>query len=76
MMKHLRKFGFLAVPLGTVGLLAASAAANIGFSDYALVRAQRVNVGDGNMSVVAPRPWNRHRRILFEDIARRRGLDS
>src|SRR5438105_8525166 len=39
-----------------------------GFSSYALVRVQRVNVGDGNMSVVAPRPYNRHRRILFADV--------
>ncbi|MEA3057904.1 MAG: hypothetical protein QOF34_719 [Sphingomonadales bacterium] len=39
-----------------------------GFSSYALVRVKRVNVGDGNMSVVAPRPYNRHRRILFEDV--------
>ena len=29
---------------------------------------QRVNVGDDTMSVVAPRPWNRHRPIFFEDI--------
>lgn len=40
-----------------------------GFSDYALVRAQRVNVGDGQMSVVAPRPFNRHRRVLFSDVS-------
>src|SRR5438270_13279231 len=39
-----------------------------GFSSYALVRVQRVNVGDGDMSVVAPRPYNRHRRILFADV--------
>jgi len=39
-----------------------------GFSPYALVRVQRVNVGDGNMSVVAPRPYNRHRRALFSDV--------
>ena len=39
-----------------------------GISDYALVRVQRVNVGDGAMSVVAPRPWNRHRTRLFADV--------
>jgi hypothetical protein len=27
-----------------------------GFSDYSLVRVQRINVGDDSMSVVAPRP--------------------
>ena len=40
----------------------------IGFSDYSLVRAQRKAVGDGSMIVTPPRPWNRHRPILFEDI--------
>lgn len=39
-----------------------------GYSDYSFVRVARVNVGDDTMSVVAPRPWNRHRPIFFEDI--------
>jgi len=39
-----------------------------GYSDYSFVRVQRVKVGDDTMSVVAPRPWNRHRPIFFEDI--------
>ena len=39
-----------------------------GISDYAAVNVHRVSVGNGNMSVVPPRPWNRHRAILFEDI--------
>ena len=40
----------------------------LGFSDYSLVRAKRVSVGDGSMVVTAPRPWNRHRPIWFGDI--------
>ena len=40
----------------------------LGFSDYSLVRAKRVSVGDGSMAVTAPRPWNRHRPIWFGDI--------
>lgn len=60
-----------------VALLAAAAAlsgcasfgaGDYGFGDYSLVRAERVSVGDGSMWVTAPRPWNRHRAILFEDI--------
>jgi hypothetical protein len=47
---------------GTLG------AGEYGYSDYGLVRVTRVNVGDGQMSVVAPRPYNRHRRILFSDV--------
>ena len=39
-----------------------------GLSDYSLVRANRVQVGDGSMTVAPPRPWNRHHAIMFEDI--------
>ena len=39
-----------------------------GYSSYALVRVHRVNVGDRSLSVVAPRPWNRHRSILWADV--------
>lgn len=39
-----------------------------GFSEYYAVNVKRVSVGNGNMSVVPPRPWNRHRPLLFEDI--------
>jgi hypothetical protein len=39
-----------------------------GYSDYAPVNVRRVSVGNGNMSVVPPRPWNRHRAMLFNDI--------
>jgi hypothetical protein len=39
-----------------------------GYSDYSFVRVHRQYVGNDSMSVVAPRPWNRHRPIFFEDI--------
>ena len=53
--------------------LGASACSSVGggeygISDYALVRVQRVRVGDGSLVVAPPRPWNRHRPRLFEDI--------
>jgi hypothetical protein len=56
-----------------VAALALSACSSLGggeygFSDYSLVRVHRVQVGDGSLSVAPPRPWNRHRPILFEDI--------
>jgi hypothetical protein len=35
---------------------------------YSLVRARRVHVGDGSVSVAAPRPWNRQRAMFFDDI--------
>ena len=40
----------------------------IGFSDYAAVNVKRVSVGNGNMTVVPPRPWNRRYAQLFEDV--------
>ena len=57
----------LAPPLGLAACTGIGGG-DYGFSDYALVRAQRVKVGDGGMTVVAPRPYNRHRRVLFEDV--------
>jgi len=57
--------------LGTALTLSACASTGDdygGFSDYSAVRVQRVRVGDGSLYVSAPRPWNRHRPILFEDI--------
>ena len=40
-----------------------------GVSDYMLVRAHRVSVGDGGMTVAPPRPWNKRRRsFLFDDV--------
>jgi hypothetical protein len=58
------------IVVAALGLSACSSvgAGEYGFSDYSLVRVQRVRVGDGRMTVVPPRPWNRHRAILFEDV--------
>src|SRR5438046_7724307 len=58
---------------GFAAALALSACSSLGggdygFSDYSLVRVRRVQVGDGSLSVVPPRSWNRHRPILFEDV--------
>ena len=39
-----------------------------GLSDYAMVPVRPVWVGNDTLSVSAPRPWNRHRPVLFEDI--------
>ena len=39
-----------------------------GFSAYSPVNVRRVKVGNGNMTVVPPRPWNRHRAILFDAV--------
>jgi hypothetical protein len=43
-------------------------AGEYGYSSYALVQVRRVGVGDDSLTVVAPRPWNRHRSILWSDV--------
>lgn len=60
----------VAVLVASASLIACSSigGGEYGFSDYALVRVHRVNVGDGSLSVAPPRPWNRHRAFLFEDV--------
>jgi hypothetical protein len=55
----------LALALGACSSVGGS---DYGFSDYSAVPVRRVSVGDRTMVVSAPRPWNRHRPILFEDI--------
>jgi len=56
--------------LGAAGLSACAGVGGgeYGYSSYALVRVHRVNVGDQSLSVVPPRPWNRHRSILWSDV--------
>ena len=40
-----------------------------GYGDYySLVRVRETRVGDGSMTVVPPRPWNRQRRLFFDDV--------
>jgi hypothetical protein len=62
-----KKIALLAAALG-LSACSSLGGDDYGISDYSAVRVQRVSVGDRSMSVAAPRPWNRHRPILFEDI--------
>jgi hypothetical protein len=68
-MNHLRKLA-----LAAASVLALSACSSLGgggeygYSSYALVRVHRVNVGDGSLTVTPPRPYNRHRSILWADV--------
>lgn len=60
----------LVLAASAVALSACSSlgAGEYGFSNYSAVLVRRVAVGDDTMIVSAPRPWNRHRPIFFEDI--------
>jgi hypothetical protein len=65
-----RNIARLAILASGAGLSACSSlgAGEYGYSSYALVRVHRVNVGDQSLSVVPPRPWNRHRSFLWSDV--------
>ena len=55
-------------------LLPLAACSTIGegtdFGVYQLVRTKPTNVGNGSMTVIPPRPWNKQRRFLFFDSIR------
>jgi len=68
-MKTFTKIALLlavAAPLGACSSLGGGS--EYGYSNYALVRVKRVEVGNGTMSVAAPRQWNRVRPTLYTDI--------
>ncbi len=66
-MKHIPTAALL-IAASTLSACSTLGGEGYGFSDYAAVNVRRVSVGNGNLSVVPPRPWNRHRALLFEDI--------
>ena len=66
-MRTLRKILVLAAA-AALAACSSVGGGDYGYSDYSFVRVHRVNVGDDRVSVVPPRPWNRHRPIFFEDI--------
>jgi hypothetical protein len=59
----------IAVSAASLSACSSLGAGEYGYSPYAVVSVRRVNVGDGQMSVVPPRNYNRHRRVLFSDVA-------
>lgn len=58
----------LLLAFAALGLSACTGIGGYGISDYSLVRAHEVSVGDGSLLVTPPRPWNRHRATLFDEI--------
>ena len=66
----MKRLSTAALLLGACALSACSSLGGGGydFSAYSAVNVHRVEVGNGKMTVVPPRPWNRHRAVLFEDI--------
>ena len=67
-MKHLTAIALAVAAVGTSGC-SSLGGTGYGISSYSPVNVKRVNVGNGAMSVVPPRPWNRERAIRFDDIS-------
>ena len=68
-MKFTSRFAFLAAALMLAGCSSLGGAGEgFGSDYYSLVRVHRVSVGNGNLVVTPPRPWNRQRPGLFIDI--------
>jgi hypothetical protein len=58
-----------ALLIGALALAACSSlGGGLGYSDYSTVPVRRVSVGNGNMTVLPLRPWNRHHAMLFTDV--------
>ncbi|GAA4717442.1 hypothetical protein H9L13_07030 [Sphingomonas lutea] len=67
-MKNFAKIGLLAAAAFALPACSSLGAGESGFSSFAAVQVKRVSVGDGSLSVVAPRPWNRTRPLGYVDI--------
>ena len=67
-MKYLSRLALAAASALALSACSSLGAGEYGYSSYALVRVQRVNVGDGSLTVTPPRPYNRHRSFLWSDV--------
>ena len=65
------RFSKIAVAAAALGLSACTGVGGggYGYSSYSAANVTRLSVGNGKLSVVPPRPWNRHRASLFADVA-------
>lgn len=62
------KFGAILLAAAALPACSSIGGEGGGISDYQFVPVKRVGVGDRTMSVVAPRPYNKARRSLFDDV--------
>lgn len=58
-----------AAALSLAGCAGGMGGEGLGYGGYSLVRPQSVNVGNGALTVTAPRAWNRADRRLFDNVA-------
>jgi len=57
-----------AAALSLAGCSSLGGGEGFGSSYYSLVKVRSVRVADGSMAVTPPRPWNRARRLFFDDV--------
>src|SRR4051794_7809650 len=62
------KLGLAAASVLALSACSTIGAGDYGYSSYALVRVHPVAVGDNSLTVTPPRPYNRHRSILWQDV--------
>ena len=62
------KLALLAAAVTALPACSTLGAGDFGYSNYALVQVRTRAVGDGSLLVTPPRPYNRHRSILWQDV--------
>lgn len=68
-MNRLHKIALVAAAAGLSACAGGLGGDGYGISSYSAASVRRLAVGNGKLSVVPPRPWNRHRASLFSDVA-------
>ncbi|MDQ3245458.1 MAG: hypothetical protein M3Q52_00940 [Pseudomonadota bacterium] len=67
MMRSIRLLA-AAAAFAVTGCASGVGGGGFGNNYYSLVQVRPMNVGDGSLTVTAPRPWNEARRRLFDDV--------
>jgi hypothetical protein len=65
----MKRNAIIAAALASLAFSGCAGIGGYGYGDYySLVRTRQARVGDGSMTVIPPRPWNRQRRLFFDDV--------
>jgi hypothetical protein len=66
-----KRFSIIVLAVAAAALQACTSVGGGGYgiSGYSAANVDRLAVGNGKLSVIPPRPWNRHRASLLSDVA-------
>ncbi|QIL02567.1 hypothetical protein G7078_07050 [Sphingomonas sinipercae] len=64
----MKKFVLVAATALTLSACSSVGGEGGGFGLYTAVPVRPVNVGNGSMTVIPPRAWNKQRRLFFDDV--------